>query len=50
MAWRQEKDSCVRESSDQEQRTVNYTDPELCNRPVKKRQPDHLRVPPPEEG
>lgn len=30
---------------DHEQRVVNYTDPELCDRPVKTRPPDYVRVP-----
>jgi hypothetical protein len=49
-AWRRQGETCVRESDDGERRVINYTDPELCNRPVKKRQPDYLRVPPPMEG
>jgi hypothetical protein len=48
--WENRGDSCVMESADGSRRTTNYTDPELCERPVKKRPPDYLRVPPPEEG
>ena len=47
--WEQRGDSCVMENAGGERRTTNYTDPELCERPVKKRPPDYLRVPPPEE-
>jgi hypothetical protein len=48
-AWRRQGETCVREG-DGERRVINYTDPELCDRPVKKRPPDYLRVPPPMEG
>ncbi len=49
-AWEQRDDACVREiDSGHEQRVINYTDPELCERQVKERPPDHLRVPPPED-
>jgi uncharacterized lipoprotein len=45
--WRQEGESCVMEDNDGAGRTVNYADPELCDRPVKKRSGDYVRVPAP---
>ena len=48
--WERRDDSCVRELADDgEQRVINYADPELCDRPVRERRPDHVRTPVPEE-
>ena len=46
-SWRQEGDTCVKGEEADGQRAVNYTDPELCDRPVQKRRTDYIRVPPP---
>jgi hypothetical protein len=46
-SWHQEGDTCVKGEDGGDERAVNYTDPELCDRPVRKRRSDYLRVPPP---
>ena len=49
-AWVRMGDNCVRDDGERPvARTVNKTDPELCDRPVKQRSPHYLRVPPPEK-
>jgi hypothetical protein len=46
-SWHQEGDTCVKGEEGDDQRAVNYADPELCDRPVRKRRSDYVRVPPP---
>jgi len=46
--WEARDGTCVREHSNEvTSRVINRADPELCDRPVKKRGEEYLRVSPP---
>ena len=45
--WERRGHTCVREGDGELlQRVINYTDPELCERPVKETSDDYVRVEP----
>lgn len=49
-AWEQRDGTCVREPDEElVQRVINYSDPELCERAVKERSPNHVRVMAPDD-
>ena len=49
-AWEQRGETCVREpDADHVQRVINYSDPELCERAVKERSPNYVRVMAPDD-